>query len=89
MTCGHTKTFLRGKMVAQNWTVTYSRFFGQNQLSRQRPGLELWLWVEFRSGYIWHCRSLSPAAAARGGDCRACSITRTPSGLQVLGPPFT
>lgn len=65
------------------------RSFVPNWLSRHRPGLELGLWVEFRLGYIWHGRSLSPAAAAWGGDGGACSTSRTGKRLQVLGRPFT
>lgn len=33
-------------MRAQSWAVTCPRSFSQTQLSRHRPGLELWLWVE-------------------------------------------
>ena len=46
---------------------TYPNSRGPNWLSRHGPALGCWFWVEFRSGYIWHGGSLSPAAAARGG----------------------
>lgn len=62
------------------------RSSGQKQLPKRRPGVELGLWVEFRSGYIWHGSSLSPAAAARGGDGWPCSATRTGCWPAGAGP---
>lgn len=67
---------------------TYPDSRGPNWLSRYGPALERWFWVEFGSGYIWRGRSLSPAAAARGGGPRARSTTRTVGPLQVLGRPL-
>ena len=68
---------------------TYPNSRGPNWLSRHGPALGRWFWVEFRSGYIWHGGSLSPAAAARGGGGHwARSTTRTVRPPQVLGRPL-